>query len=303
MSSLITSQELTTNLEMSIPNCSNLNIISAFVSKPAVSWLKALIGNTTVCIVGRFSPNDFIQGASDIEAVKQCVLSGYTVKCLPNLHAKIYQIDDDLIFTGSANMTGKGLALVEVCNLEACTKVESTKKSKEFICKTIDSSIELTLTRLDKMQAFIENLSYTDVRSIPESWPEDVIPKIQDIFVSDFPLTKPGGSCDIYKVNSSLEFAILESNKNDFEYAQTLFKNSKAYSWITKILLNYTEERSLSFGKVSSMLHDTLSDDPAPYRSEIKDIQTNLYEYMSLYASDEIEIYVPGRKSQIIRLI
>jgi hypothetical protein len=303
MNHLMTSQELTATLEVYIPSCNNLNIISAFVSKPAVSWLEGLIDSSFVSIVGRFSPKDFIEGASSIDAVRQCILSGYKVKCLPNLHAKIYQVDEDLIFTGSANMTGKGLALVNEGNLEACTKVTPSDSSKDFIKRIINVSVSLTIEMIDQMQEIIDDFSESNLLDIPNVWPEHIMPKIKDLFVSDFPLSKQGNNYEMYDVNPSLEFAIIEANKSNFTYAQSLLKNSKAYCWLKKILTEYKGDRDLGFGQISSLLHDELCDDPAPYRRDIKDIQANFYEYLALYASDEIEIYVPGRRSQVLRLV
>ena len=70
-----------------------------------------------------------------------------------------------------------------------------------------------------------------------------------------------------------------------------------------EILTEHKGDRHPGFGQISSLLHDELCDDPAPYRRDIKDIQANLYEYLKLYASDEIEVYVPGRRSQVLRLV
>lgn len=305
MTSLISNKELTIKLESCLPDSTKVNIISAFITKPAYRWLSELtkLNLPKITLVGRFLPKDFIDGASNLEAIRESLLSGYSVKALSNLHAKIYQVDNDLIFTGSANMTGKGLALIEECNLEACTKVTPSDESNAFIDKIINTSVELTLGRLDKMQAFIDELTFSTELGVPENWPEDIMPKIKDIFVSDFPFAKPGESCEIYQINPSLDFAIIESHEANFDYAQSLFKSSKAYTWLKTILLEHKGDRDLGFGQLSRILHDTLADDPAPYRRDIKDIQANLYKYIKLYVSDEIEIYIPGSHSEVIKLI
>jgi hypothetical protein len=304
VSGLFSNKELTLKLESHIPIAAEINIISAFITKPAYRWLAELtkLNAPKITLVGRFIPKDFIDGASNFAAIRQGLTSGYTIKALSNLHAKIFQIDQEIIYTGSANMTGKGLALIEKSNLEACTKVSPTDESKAFIKKIIDSSIELTVDHLDNMQTFIDDLTRSKDLNIPENWPEDVMPKTKELFVSDFPLIKPGGSCEIYNINSSLEFAVIEANKSNFDYAQSLFKSSKAYCWLKTLLLEHKEERDPGFGQVSSLLHSALCDDPAPYRRDIKDLQANLYEYLVLYASDVVQVYVPGRKSQVLRL-
>jgi len=305
MGELFSNQELTKQLEQSLPSSHVVNIISAFITKPAVSWFSDLTSDNcpAITLVGRLSPKDFIDGASNIDAIRQCILLGYTVKCLPNLHAKIYQIDDDLIFTGSANMTGKGLALVNEGNLEACTKVSPSESSKEFIKRVVNISVVLTIEMINKMQKIIADFSNSNLINIPKSWPEDVVPRIKDLFVSDFPLSKQGNNHEVYVVNPSLEFAIIEENKSNFVVAQSQFKNSKAYCWLKKVLIEHKGDRDPSFGQISSLLHDELCDDPVPYRRDIKDIQANLYEYVALYASEEIEVYVPGRRSQVLKLL
>jgi hypothetical protein len=200
-------------------------------------------------------------------------------------------------------MTGKGLALIEKSNLEACTEVAPTDASKIFIKKIIASSIELTFEHLDKMKNFIDGLTQVDNLEIPENWPEDIISKTTELFVSDFPLVKSGNTCEEYLINTSLDFAVIEANKTDFSYAQSQFKNSKSYRWLKRLLHEHKGNRDLGFGQISNLLHEALCDDPAPYRRDIKDIQANMYEYLTLYSSDEIEVYVPGRRSQVLRLI
>lgn len=175
MSDLVSSSDLVSELEKLIPTCSNLNIISAFVTGPAVSWLIDLVNDSSVCIVGRFAPKDFVEKASSIDALRNCMLAGFTVKCLPNLHAKIFQIDKETIFTGSANFTGKGLAIVNEGNLEACIQVRPSDLSKDFIHKIVDCSTELTEDVLQKMLVFLDNIESSESVNIPECWPEDII--------------------------------------------------------------------------------------------------------------------------------
>ena len=305
MGSLITNEELTIQLEHHIPSCTELNIISAFVTKPAISWLSKLtaINEPLISIVGRFTPQDFIAGASSIDAIRTCLNNGYKVKALNNLHAKIYQIDQNIIFTGSANLTGKGLALVDEGNLESCTQVEACELSKKFINKILEAATEITCDILDKMEAFIDEFSLGDNISVESSWPESVMSKVTDIFVSDFPLSKPGLEANAYIFNPALEFAIIEKNQSDFEIAKRLFKRSKAYLWLKGIVVGNDGRRDLGFGQLSRLLHDALSDDPAPYRCDIKELQANLYDYIVKYATDEIIVYVPGRRSQVLKLI
>ncbi|MDA1380282.1 DUF262 domain-containing protein [Plesiomonas shigelloides subsp. oncorhynchi] len=111
-----------------------------------------------------------------------------------------------------------------------------------------------------------------------------------------------GDFANEYAVNPFLAFAQIECAKNNFYLAETLFKESKAYKWLVKQILENKNNRDLGFGQVSRLLHDALADDPTPYRQQIKNIQVNLYSYLKLYASNDVEIYTPGRKSEVIKL-
>lgn len=304
MSGLISNTELTEELETIIPNCQSLNIISAFMTQPATRWLSQLVEGSrpSVKLVGRFTPLDFIQGSSDLGALRDCIAQGFQVKALTNLHAKIFQIDEETIFSGSANLTGKGLALVNDCNVEACNKVQASSSSKEFINKIINSASELTLEVIDEMEQYIQCINGTCKAELQMTWPEHVLPQSKELFVSDFPLVKPRGFARAYELNPSLQFAQIESARDDKELASALFKQSKAYQWLKVQVYNNLSDRDLGFGQISRLLHDALADDPAPYRQEVKSLQENLYSYLKLYASDEMEIYIPGRRSEVLRL-
>jgi len=305
MSGLISNRELTKELETIIPNCKSLKIISAFMTQPATCWLSQLVGGNrpSVKLVGRFTPLDFIQGSSDLGALRDCIAQGFQVKALTNLHAKIFQIDEETIFSGSANLTGKGLALVNDCNVEACNKVQASSSSKEFINKIINSASELTLEIIDEMEQYIQSIDATCKPELQMTWPEHVLPQSKELFVSDFPLVKPGHFAKEYEFNPSLQFAQIENAREDKEVASMLFKQSKAYRWLKSQVYNNLGGRDLGFGQISRLLHDALSDDPAPYRKEIKEIQANLYLYIKTYASDELEILIPGKRSEVLRKV
>lgn len=300
MASIISNTELKYKLEKILPSCSSLSMISAFVSRKGVSWLQELISlnKPEVNIVGRFTPSDFVNGASDVQALRDCLDYGYNVKALFNLHAKIYQVDD-VIYSGSANLTGKGLALVSNSNLEACCQIDACDTTKAFIRNIVNSSVSIDSSMLLNMENFLKNCLSRTV--IPSQWPDDILCQSQAIFVSDFPLGIPGEIIAEYTLNPSLPFAQIECFNIDDTQAKRIFKNSKAYLWLKRVI-SENKGRDLGFGAISSLLHNELIDDPRPYRKDIKQIQANFYKYIKLYASDEVEIYVPKAKSEIIRL-
>ena len=303
MSNLFSGDKLKTDLEVVLPSCKKLVVASAFISKVGFDWMDSLLTAdcSNVSLIGRLIPSDFLSGASDFVTIKRAVQKGYHVKALLNLHAKIYQIDDDLIFNGSANLTGKGLAIVAESNYEACTRVEGCTESNLFIEKLVSAAVPITLLAIERMEIFLEKFESLDVVGVPATWPLDILPQPTDLLVSDFPLTQPGTTAYEYKLNPALPFAQIENTKGDFTLAGSLFKQTKAYQWIKAQIIENQSGRDLGFGQISRLLHDELADDPAPYRPEIKNLQANLYSYIKHYASDEIEVYIPGRRSEVVR--
>ena len=90
--------------------------------------------------------------------------------------------------------------------------------------------------------------------------------------------------------------------KRNKALAKAVFKSTCSYFWLIQLLSKDTNRDGVSFGKISSYLHDVLADDPTPYRRTVKDLQVNLYSYLVEYAGDVVEFYTPGQRSQFIKL-
>ncbi|WP_220494522.1 hypothetical protein, partial [Shewanella sp. SG44-6] len=59
---------------------------------------------------------------------------------------------------------------------------------------------------------------------------------------------------------------------------------------------------SCLYGAGSSLNSSCINRDIAPYRQDIKTLQSNLYSYVKLYSTDEIEVYTPGKRSEVLKL-
>ena len=83
---------------------------------------------------------------------------------------------------------------------------------------------------------------------------------------------------------------------------KTRFQNSRIYHWLVN-QINEQENKELYFGNLSSIIHNSLLDDPKPYRKNVKELQANLYTYVKFFLEDYIIIDVPYEKSERLRLI
>ena len=114
---------------------------------------------------------------------------------------------------------------------------------------------------------------------LPTNWPDEIISERRDLYCSDFP---QGNIDDQARWNS----------------VQAL-RESLASVW----LVTAVEKNggAASFGYLSSKLHSDVYDDPAPYRTQIKDLLSNLLSLVVKLKPSDIYIDTP-RYAQVVFL-
>ena len=78
------------------------------------------------------------------------------------------------------------------------------------------------------------------------------------------------------------------------------FRKSHVYIWIEKKLKQRPE--GIFFGDLSKLIHESLYDDPTPYRRQVKELQKNLYDYLKFLDYDNINIDVPHGHSERLKM-
>ena len=307
MSRILNSKALRSSVTEELKSSEAVTLLSAYITSLGVEWLlKNLPLRVSLVVVGRFLPMDFIRGASDLNSVRMLLEQGHTVKFLSSLHAKIIYIDNKTIFLGSANCTGRGLGLVEDNNLEASVRFEANEADQELISGIIHASNDITFNTLDKMESYLSEVDYLcdEINKVFQKWPQELYQKeeVKQLYVKDFPLAPSGEYSEFYDLFCDSDYSQIHKLKNNKELARAIFKSSDSYIWLIQLLSKETNRNGVSFGKISSSLHNILADDPSPYRRTVKDLQVNLYSYLVEYAGDVVEFYTPGQRSQFIKL-
>ncbi|MBG21949.1 MAG: hypothetical protein CMF22_12645 [Idiomarinaceae bacterium] len=297
------SHELRRIIRSQLELSSSVVALSAYVTYSGVEWLlKKLSKDAKLTIVGRFAPQDFLNGASDTKGIRLLLDEGHEVKVLQQLHAKVTLFDNRFMLVGSANCTGKGYGLFEAGNVEATVGFDiKDETSTESTLSIVKSATPLTLDILDRIDDYLAHQAKPMKTELPRNWPLDVLFRTSGLFVVDLPLCPPLVECEHYKKNRDIEFAAIQELRGNYEIAKAKFKSSKIYIWLMSQIENCDDVNGLSFGQVSSLLHNALLDDPSPYRRTVKDLQANLYKYAEIYAADDIYIYKLGQRSQFIR--
>ena len=109
-------------------------IISPFITEKAVEEFMSVIPNNVIVkAICRLLPFDVANGSCSISALKKSIEANWSIYRLENLHAKIYSIDGNKIYSGSANATANGLMIHAKGNIEACNEVTASPENKKFI--------------------------------------------------------------------------------------------------------------------------------------------------------------------------
>ncbi|WP_187274549.1 phospholipase D family protein [Paenibacillus sp. N3.4] len=137
------SQLLGSNFKKSIidqiKKCSrSITIISPYVTLPAVKELAKALPESVKrrCLITSPPGVEYVTGSVDIEALEMLRQIGFEIRCLPDLHAKIYLLDEKNAYIGSANFTSNGWELSRSPvkgNVEDMIMIETSKSDRDHI--------------------------------------------------------------------------------------------------------------------------------------------------------------------------
>lgn len=295
MNKLLSGDDLKERLESLSSDISELTLVTAYIKLSAVKWLVSFLrDDIKLNIVARLNPQDIISGASDIDAIELALSNGWSCFRLPELHAKLYLINNNKLFVGSANFTMRGLLLYGSGNLEAIVEIDVTSNHIDFINKIISKSTSISSEKLVEMRRQIENF----VLSKKENdlyWNED-IPNLVEMWSADFPWST---SHHLFHHDNWHDRELLGVTLSDDEIQlERKFKKSKAFLWLFS-QLTQAESGELFFGQLSSILHNALLDDPSLYRKDVKILLINLLDYSKCYANDVVMIDRPSYSERV----
>lgn len=286
-------------------------ILSAFVKIKGINWLVDKISKEKISctIISKWDHSDIAQGASDLECYEICKQNGWQFKVLKNLHAKIMLIDKKELFIGSPNLTAKGMSLTPVPNKEMGVKLEANQNDIRIINNLVDESILIDDQIYKDLLGWKNNLPKLEKPSYPE-FPVDIKKRLDEnydkLWVHNFPWCTAEELLDTKEISENvqhdLELFGLDRDNLEKKVIIKNIQNSKIYHWLIN-QINKQENKELYFGNLSSIIHNSLLDDPRPYRKDVKILQVNLYSYIKLFLKDMIKIDVPYEKSERITLI
>lgn len=288
-------------------------ILSAYVKSVGINWLKDKITNKNVkcTIVTRWNNGDLAQGSSDLECYYLAKDNGWIFKVLQDLHAKVMLVDEDILFIGSPNLTGKGMSLVPVSNQELGIKVKALEEDLKIINQLIDDAVlvdDKIILELENWRKSLPIIEKPKFPNFPQIVTDSFKEKFNRLWVNNFPWCNAQYLINNFdkKENNIIHdldlFGVGNIDKSNFEKnLEERFLQSKLFNWLIK-KLESEDNKEIYFGRLSSLIHENLVDDPKPYRKDVKQLQSNLYSYLKHFRIKNIQYDRPNF-SERIRII
>ena len=294
-------ENLKENLTKDLENVENtVSIISAFCKKEALEFLEEKIGqkqNITKRLLVRFRLEDILSKSTDLEIYEYCKNNNWDLYIQFNLHAKVYVLDQNICYMGSANATNKGLSIHKRGNLEMTKKFELNTEESKQIEKVFSEALSMNDELFNQMKKQINSVEYN--LPIKHEWNNEIIAKnineYNVLFQDDFPinalptkLLEDEVFLDIYRTDS-------------IENIKEKFYNTKIIQWLIDVL-EKQKNNEIYFGELSSKIHSAIYQEPKQYRKDVKELQNKLYNWIEILKYDNLKIDTPGH-SKRVRLI
>lgn len=306
---LLDSVQFSRALRSSVENCKeSIVLASAFIKTSAIkNMLQSLPHGVAVTIVSRWQPNDLLYAASDLSTYEFCKRNGYRFGISLNFHGKVYLFDKSLILLGSANLTSRGLALHPTFNFEFGTMIEpriqDIYRLDSFLQQEVVWLNDDLFERIRNDLSILESVEHGS--SATKTWTSETLASlyrpVSYLWVEELPFCKPSeilsGNLESHAVMHDFELLSLDIDQINPEFLTASFKRCRAYKWLHNKIAKVD---FCSFGKLSSELHNSILDDPTPYRRNIKEYVDILFCWLSLMP-EEYEI-IDHRRTRSVKL-
>ena len=309
-SPIINSVKLQNYFKECLKNCKGEIIVcSAFITMKGIEWFYNNLQNKKInCrVISRWDRGDLLSKVSDIEVYNFCKKMGWSFEIIENLHAKFYLMDQKDLISGSLNLTAKGFGLVPISNKEFGNYFEAIDEDLININIFLEDAIKITDEIFDEYKKYLEENKDFIIQKLPEL-PEKIKnlkeKKLTKLWVHDFLFNEPENLLNNFNENTEdlvHDRSLLNINSQDDLSLETIklnFVNLDLYKWFIKQIKN-KDNKSFSFGELSALIHNSLFDDPKPYRKEIKNLQANFFKFLELLKFENLKIERPNY-SQVI---
>ena len=300
MGGLLFTQEIKQQLINELSTIENsVKIVSAFCKTHILQLIDDNLPSNIVDkrLLVRFRMDDIVSGVTDFNLYDYCIKHGWSIFIKFDLHAKTYIFDDIRGIVGSCNSTSRGLGFSSSYNCEIASLVALSEEDIEKIQRLFNKSVKMNDEIYSQMKEELKDVDKSKKQLL--NWSKEIkdmcVPDISTLFTHQLP-AKPFSENLNDNDYDFLELPEIFNSEELIEY----FKNSLSYLWLIDKLTNASSNQ-LYFGTLTEMLHNTLVNDPKPYRKDVKELLANLLDWIKKLHIDEIVIEQPNH-SQLITL-
>jgi hypothetical protein len=279
----------------------NLQVISAYCTTNALAYVDSIIHNAPSAkkIMVRFHLDDILNGATDFSIYEYCKKHNWDVYIKLDLHAKTFIFDKKRWIVGSANLTSRGIGLINNSNMEMAVLADVDENEFEKINALFNAATLLTDDIYELMTDQLGNKTFENNNK--STWDIDILDllnnKIVTVFTHDFVKSQSPN----HLLDDDYELLQLSKGKIDKNELRSSFITTIGFKWLVQTLKSANNQQ-LYFGNITVLLHKALVNDPRPYRKEVKDLLVNLLSWIQELDIDNVKIERPNH-SQLISLV
>tara|TARA_Y100000588_G_scaffold107970_1_gene118307 strand:- start:9852 stop:10826 length:975 start_codon:yes stop_codon:yes gene_type:complete len=287
-------------------------IIAPYIKREA---LKQLLDEcedlSNLKVIVRWDAQDIIAGVSDIEIYEDLRAKGIPLYRHPSIHLKMLVFNQNWAFHTSGNITQSGLGLRANPNIEVGAQIQLGTKDWIEIHKLLEQAVLIDDELYEKAFEYKEAN-----KSKPDPLPPLDLEPTDDKAFSRFSLPAVQSPEKLYEIyqdpdafkNDDELFSAFVHDISLYEIASGLGEeqflgqlgiNFRKHPFSQAISEFVKESGSARFGEINQWITDQCSDNPTPYRWEIKETTNKLYDWLD-YFFEEITWDVPGARSQVI---
>lgn len=287
-----------------------LVIISPYITTKV---LQSLIFNckAKTSIITTWKLNDLKTGSSDLELYNYCKENNIYLYLNQRIHLKIIINDYSTCLFGSANISNKGLALIDNYNFELLRKVNNLNiESLIYFKKILGESILVNDEVYTKIKQKLEQLDF-----LSEIEELDV-----DLYKSDFLISSLPMSYDINELfklySTGFESSSIEKRDcaihdiilyeipfglNYDEFIDLLKERFFKSEFIIK-LINFIVQEDRYFGRVKEWIQNNCEDVPVPSRRDLTGNIQVLYKWIVELSDGKYKVDRPNYSERIYRV-
>jgi hypothetical protein len=307
---LLDSEVFSNRLRSSLDNLSgSLVVASAFIKLEAIRSILGNLGNgLSVKVVARWQLNDLVKGSSDLEVYEYCRDKGWRFGINTRLHGKLFLLDSEEFLLGSANLTRRGLNLIENSNLEFGTEFKASKGDLDKLNFFLSNEVHwISDAGYQSMARYVEeakrNYQITPIEEWPASITNRLVPTVESLWLKDLLSLSPeeilfGQPTDDFA--RTIDLLNISPENLDSKTLKKGFRNTLIYAWAVQ-RLSYDP---VQFGALTFEIDNLLLDDPRLYRRYLKSYIDILFAWFD-YLDDEFEVTERshgGKGSRSVRL-